>query len=305
MHSASRCAGDHRRGLVDERADRGDPAGADDLRAGDQRAQPVRQVDQLPARRRPGNRYLLPPEKPTTSCGNTGLTMSVTSCSTTARLTRTWAVWRSRPPDSSAIRSAPIVPTSANVGRIPPGVVQHGHRRIAVGQAPRRRSRGGRPAACSLIAAWVPSATSTVSRLTRPCSASWIADISSGSGQLRVPSGTSTHTLRPSRCAAASWSCTNARISSAAENVVWAADLRYSAWSPDRVWIMSHLTIGWAAPRRGVAGGLPGLADSAHDRTMTAPRAGRRCCTRTGCFPRSPASARSPAGCTTRCVTCR
>ena len=62
----------------------------------------------------PGNRYLLPPEKPTTSCGNTGLTMTVTSCSTTARLTRTWAEWCSRPSDSSAIRSALIVPTSAN-----------------------------------------------------------------------------------------------------------------------------------------------------------------------------------------------
>ena len=35
-----------------------------------------------------------------------------------------------------------------------------------------------------------------------------------GSGQLRVPSGTSTHTLRPPRWAALSWSCTNARMSS-------------------------------------------------------------------------------------------
>lgn len=36
----------------------------------------------------PGTKYLLPPEKPTTSCGNTGPTISVTSCSTTARFTR-------------------------------------------------------------------------------------------------------------------------------------------------------------------------------------------------------------------------
>ena len=63
----------------------------------------------------PGNRYLLPPEKPTTSCGKTGPTMSVTSWSTTARLIRTRALWCSMPSDSSAIRSALIVPTSANV----------------------------------------------------------------------------------------------------------------------------------------------------------------------------------------------
>ena len=37
----------------------------------------------------PGKKYLLPPEKPTTSCGNTGPTTRVTSCSTTARFSRT------------------------------------------------------------------------------------------------------------------------------------------------------------------------------------------------------------------------
>ena len=38
---------DQRGGLVDERADRGDAAGADDVGAGDQRAEPVREVDDL------------------------------------------------------------------------------------------------------------------------------------------------------------------------------------------------------------------------------------------------------------------
>ena len=37
----------------------------------------------------PGNRYLFPPEKPMTSWGNTGPTSSVTSLSTTSRLSRT------------------------------------------------------------------------------------------------------------------------------------------------------------------------------------------------------------------------
>ena len=45
----------------------------------------------------------------------------------------------------------------------------------------------------SLIGAWVPSATSTVTRVARPRSASCRAPSSSGSGQLRVASGTTTH----------------------------------------------------------------------------------------------------------------
>jgi hypothetical protein len=64
----------------------------------------------------PGKKYLLPPENPTTSWGNTGPTTRVTSCSTTARFSRTltdW--WWKRPSDSSAIRSAPMVPTEAKV----------------------------------------------------------------------------------------------------------------------------------------------------------------------------------------------
>ena len=54
--------------------------------------------------------------------------------------------------------------------------------------------------------------TRTVRRRTRPCSTLWIPDISRGSGQLRVPSGTITQTLRPSSDTAASWSRTKVRI---------------------------------------------------------------------------------------------
>src|SRR3954449_8446614 len=154
----------------------------------------------------PGKRYLLPPEKPTTSCGKTGPTISVTSCSTTLRLMRTCAVCSSIPSESSAIRSALIVPTSANVD----GSHQAWLSTVTPGYgAPRCAA-----SASSLIAPCVPSATSTVTFVTRPCSAAWISLSSSGSGMLRVPSGTSTHTLRPSRSTVASWSRTNARTSS-------------------------------------------------------------------------------------------
>ena len=51
-HQAERepLAGHQRRGLVDQRANRRDAAGADDLGAGDQRAEPVGDVDQLLSR---------------------------------------------------------------------------------------------------------------------------------------------------------------------------------------------------------------------------------------------------------------
>ena len=63
----------------------------------------------------PGKKYLLPPENPTTSCGNTGPTTSDTSCSTTARFSTTSTGWCSRPSDSSATRSASIGPSEMKV----------------------------------------------------------------------------------------------------------------------------------------------------------------------------------------------
>jgi hypothetical protein len=63
----------------------------------------------------PGKKYLLPPEKPTTSCGNTGPTTSATSCSTTARLSFTGTSSRIISSVISPTRSGLIVPRSANV----------------------------------------------------------------------------------------------------------------------------------------------------------------------------------------------
>ena len=64
----------------------------------------------------PGKKYLLPPEKPTTSCGNTGPTTIATSASATCRLIRTSTlVSVISPPVSSVSRSAPIVPSEVNV----------------------------------------------------------------------------------------------------------------------------------------------------------------------------------------------
>ena len=63
----------------------------------------------------PGKKYLLPPENPTTSCGNTGPTTSETSCSTTARLSTTSTDWWNRPSDRSATRSALIRPSETKV----------------------------------------------------------------------------------------------------------------------------------------------------------------------------------------------
>jgi len=149
----------------------------------------------------PGKRYLLPPEKPTASCGSTGPITRVTSCSTTARLTCTSTAWLSIPPDSSAIRLAGIVPSSTKVAG------SH-HSWFRPGQ-PRCAASSG-----SVIAAWVPSATRTLSRVTLPSTARRTADRSTGNGQLRVPSGTITQRLCPSRSTAPSCSRTKASICS-------------------------------------------------------------------------------------------
>ena len=59
----------------------------------------------------PGKKYLLPPEKPTTSCGNTGPTTMATSASATCRLIRTSTETSViSPPVSSASRSDPMLP---------------------------------------------------------------------------------------------------------------------------------------------------------------------------------------------------
>ena len=112
----------------------------------------------------PGKRYLLPPEKPTTSCGKTGPTISVTSCSTTARLIRTSTAAREQ---AAGQLGDPLGGDRADVGerrRVPPLVVEHRRRRDSARPSRRAGSRDAPPARRSLIAAWVPSATSTVSR---------------------------------------------------------------------------------------------------------------------------------------------
>ena len=64
----------------------------------------------------PGKKYLLPPEKPTTSCGKTGPTTIATSASATWRLMRTSTVVSViNPPVSSLSRSAPMIPNEVNV----------------------------------------------------------------------------------------------------------------------------------------------------------------------------------------------
>ena len=163
----------------------------------------------------PGKKYLLPPEKPTTSCGNTGPTTRVTSCSTTARFSRTGTDWCAEAALGQLREPLGADRADRDEGvRVPPLVVAHRRAGIALLERRPAGSPGGGDSSVSPIRACVPSATSTVSRVTRPCSASCTAPSSSGIGQLRVPSGTSTHTLRPSRSTASSCSCTNARTCS-------------------------------------------------------------------------------------------
>ena len=64
----------------------------------------------------PGKKYLLPPEKPTTSCGNTGPITIATSASATRRLIRTSTSGSViSPPVSSLIRARAMVPSEVKV----------------------------------------------------------------------------------------------------------------------------------------------------------------------------------------------
>ena len=244
----------------------------------------------------PGNRYLLPPEKPTTSCGKTGPTISVTSCSTTARLTRTRALWLEH-----AVRELgdPIVADRPDVregGRIPPRVVEHGDSRIAIARGPGLVPRCAASAG-SLIAAWVPNATSAVSSATRPCNASWTAESSSGRGELRVPSGTKTQTLRPSSAAASSCSRTKRADLLVGQHLVWPADLGCAGCG--RRWSHRLAHISFLPRREFDRSFLCALYDRGRRQlsALAAPRSSAACRTRV--------NGRSRGGCTRRCGSCR
>ena len=102
----------------------------------------------------PGNRYLLPPENPTTSWGSTGPMMIVTSLSRTKRLMRTSTISLSIPFESSDTVSASSVPTSANVVSS-----HHAWFKTAKSDGPTIL-----PIASSVMGSWVPKATTAVQR---------------------------------------------------------------------------------------------------------------------------------------------
>src|SRR5699024_388222 len=97
--------------------------------------------------------------------------------------------------------------------RIVPGVVEDGP--LGVGRRSTLLARAQESVdGLLLIAAWVPSAISTVTEEARPASASWIAGSTLGSGTERVPSGMIRQTDLPSRSWPASCSATKPRICS-------------------------------------------------------------------------------------------
>ena len=103
-------------GGVDQRPDRRDAPGADDLGAGDERAEPVGDVDQLLAGQARGTGTCRRRRSPTTSWGRTGPTITVTSLSTTRRFTRTSTrLGRDRPWSSGPPRRQPACPTRTKV----------------------------------------------------------------------------------------------------------------------------------------------------------------------------------------------
>ena len=106
---------DHRGRFVDQRPDRGYATGADHVSAGDQGADPVREIDQL-GTRHAGKEVLVPPGEPdhlmgedrTDDDGDVGLgNMAID-----AHLTFVSVI---NPPVSSPSRSAPMIPNEVKV----------------------------------------------------------------------------------------------------------------------------------------------------------------------------------------------
>ena len=147
----------------------------------------------------PGNRYLLPPEKPTTSCGKVGPTISRRSYSSASLLMVTSTRSRMRPPEISATSSSLIVPIEASAF----GSFQAWLKILVPAYLP-ARSAGVRPRrwliASSLIGGCVPSAIKTSNAVApasvvSSCSTRNIRSI----GALRVWSGTMASTRLPPR----------------------------------------------------------------------------------------------------------
>ena len=165
---------DQRGAVVDQRAHGRDAGGADDLGRGDQRAQPVRDVDDLLAGDA-GEEVLVAAGDADDLVREHRADTSATSCSTTARLSSTGTSRLIRPSESSAIRGRR---DRAEVGerlRLPPLVVEHGRCRDRSREPARRvaevrgqRVLGHRARAC-------PARPAPSAGTTRPCSAPWTA----------------------------------------------------------------------------------------------------------------------------------
>jgi hypothetical protein len=152
----------------------------------------------------PGNRYLVPPEKPATSWGKTGPHTSRWSYSSTSRFKATATSRLIRPPVSCSISRAGIVPRVVKVL----GLSQ---RWLKMCRSPAFSSVTVRPMSfeswASVIGTWVPRATRKSRACARGAMASSSTSKNSGMGMVRVPSGIRTSTRLPSSGirARASW----------------------------------------------------------------------------------------------------
>ena len=223
-HSASRSRGDQRGRLVDERPDRRDAARPDDLGARDQRAQPVREVDDLLAGDAREEVLVAAGEADDLVREDRADDERDVVLDDRAVEPHVDALVAAAPPTARRSARAGMTPTTTNVAGSHHSWLSTVMPGIARGQVARPGSRGAGRAAASVIAAWVPSATSAVSRVTRPCRAPCTAEQQqrqrAAAGRVRDDAGT--------RCArrvrAGQLLGTKARTSSSLEDPVRAAD---------------------------------------------------------------------------------
>ena len=180
-----------------------DAAGADDVGAGDQRAQPVRQVDDLLA----GDAR----EEVLVAAGEADHLVREDRADDERDV-----VLDDGPVEPDVDGSRPAgrrtARRPARAGMVPreTNVAGSAHSWLSTVVPVRSAAEVPRPAAASLIGACVPSATRTVTRLARPAAHRGRRRAAAAAGSCGCASGTSTQTLRPSRSTAASCSVTKA-----------------------------------------------------------------------------------------------
>ena len=170
----------------------------------------------------PGNRYLLPPLIPTTSCGNTGPTMMTSSYSNSRAFTSTGTSMANKPPERARISSAGMTPNRRKAAGLSHSWLKNRTFEYVAHHSSRVISNRWQIAA-SGIGGCVPRAIKiSKADATAPNSANRALNIVP-IGAVRVPSGMMSNTFLPRYSAAGQARATNSATSASVTSFPGAA----------------------------------------------------------------------------------